>query len=352
MQKMKIYLDPGKNYYKVNLHCHSRLSDGRATPETIKEEYKKRGYSAVAFTDHEHLINSKNLSDDEFIALTGVELGISGEKVDKDSPLPSSKQLHINLFAKDPDCDTTPFYSEKHDWYKFDDVRHLVKPICPMERAHTSEKINELVKKAHELGFLVSYNHPNWSLETAADYLGYEGFDFVEVHNTGCVKVGHPDDEYVFDNMMKAGKRIHCVATDDNHNAYGFDEPKTDSFGGWVMVAADKLGYKELIESLEAGDFYASTGPEIHSISLDVVNEEGVIKVECSPASAVYLITQGRRNTRNLAEGGVPLTSACLKLYPQDTRFRIRVDDAYGRSAYSQIYDIPEDAPRVVIKKS
>ena len=226
-----------------------------------------------------------------------------------------------------------------------------MKPICPFERAHTAEKINELVEKAHELGFLVSYNHPDWSLETALDYLYYDGFDFIEVHNTGCVKAGHHNDECAYDNMMKAGKKIFCVATDDNHNAYGFDEPKTDSFGGWVMIGADKLGYKELMDSLEAGDFYASTGPEIYSISLDDSGEEGLIKVECSPAKAVYMITQGRRNTRALAEEGELITSASLKLYPQDVKFRIRVDDGCGHSAYSQIYDIPEDAPRVVVKK-
>jgi hypothetical protein len=208
-----------------------------------------------------------------------------------------------------------------------------------------------MIRKAHELGFLVSYNHPNWSLETSEDYLSYEGFDFVEVHNTGCVKTGYPNDEYVFDNMMKAGKNIFCIATDDNHNAYGFDEPKTDSFGGWVMVGADRLGYKEIMDSLESGDFYASTGPEIYSISIEGSGEEGLVKVECSPAAAVFMITQGRRCTRALDETGEGISSASLKLYPQDTKFRIRVDDGRGHSAYSQIYDIPEDTPRVVIKK-
>ena len=348
---MITYLDPNKNYYKANLHCHTRRSDGRATPKTVKEEYKKRGYAAVAFTDHEHLINSGDLSDEDFVAITGVELGISGEKIDTFSPLPSAKQLHINLYAKDPDCTVTPFYSEKSDWYKFDNVRHLVTPTEPMTRIHTAECINRLVKRAHELGFLVSYNHPTWSLETANDYLSYEDFDFVEVHNTGCVKSGYSNEEYAFDNMMKAGKRTYCVATDDNHNAYGFDEPKTDSFGGWVMIAADKLGYRQLMDSLEAGDFYASTGPEIYSIVLDDSGEEGVIKVECSPAKAVYLITQGRRNGRVLKETEEELTSASIKIYPQDVRFRIRVDDENGHSAYSQIYDIPADTPRVIVKK-
>ena len=349
---MKVYLDPAKNYYKVNLHCHTRRSDGRATPEQVKEEYKKRGYSAVAFTDHEHLINSKDLSDSEFIAINGCELGITGPTVDSYSPLPSSKQIHVNLYAKDEKCDLTPFYSEKRDAYKFDDVRHLVKPGEPMERAHTAECINQMVKRAHELGYLISYNHPNWSLATSEDYLCYEGFDFVEVHNTGCVKSGHHDDETVFDNMMKAGRKIFCVASDDNHNAYGFDEQKTDSFGGWVMVAADRLGYTELMTSLEAGDFYASTGPEIYSITLDDSGEESVVRVECSPASAVFLITQGRRCGRALDEDGEGVRSAAIKLYPQDVRFRIRVDDQRGRSAYSQIYEIPADAPRVVVKKS
>jgi len=348
---MKVYLDPEKNYYKANLHCHTRYSDGRAAREAVKEEYKKRGYSAVAFTDHEHLINVKELCEEDFIAINGCELSIGGHKVDTFSPLPSSKQIHLNLYAKDPDCKITPFYSEKKDFYKFDDVRHLVTPGEPFERLHTSEAVNEMVKRAHELGFLVSYNHPNWSLHTAEDYLSYDGFDFVEVHNSGCVSSGYHDDEGVFDNMMKAGKRIAPVAADDNHNIYGFDSPLMDSFGGWVMIGAERLGYRELMESLEAGDFYASTGPEIHSIILDDSGEEGIVRVKCSPAKAVFFITQGRRNGRAVAPCGETLTEAELKIYPQDIRFRIRVDDGEGHSAYSRIYDIPEDAPRVIVKK-
>ena len=348
---MKVYLDSDKKRFKANLHCHTRLSDGRAAPETVKEEYKKRGYSVVAFTDHEHLINSKHLSDSDFLAITGVELSITGEKVDTFAPTPSAKQLHFNLYAKDPDCDVTPFYAENRDWYKFDDVRHLVKPVEPMPRVHTHDAVNAIVKRAHELGFLVSYNHPNWSLETAEDYLGYEGFDFVEVHNTGCATVGHHDDEAAFDNMMKAGKRIFCIATDDNHNAAGFESVKCDSFGGWTNILADKLEYGEIMGALEKGDFYCSTGPEICSISLDDSGEESVIKVTSSPVKRMFLITQGRRNGRSLSEDGSLITEGAFKLYPQDYRFRIKIEDEAGGCAYSQIYDIPDDAPRVKVVK-
>ena len=348
---MKTYFDSSKKQYKANLHCHTRASDGRATAETVKEEYKKRGYSAVAFTDHEHLFNYAHLSDEDFVAINGYELGISGPKVDTDSPLPSGKQIHINLFATDPNCDITPFYAESRDWYKFDDLRHLVKAAEPFERKFSPEAINVLVARAHELGFLVSLNHPNWSLITAEDYLGYNGFDFMEIYNTGTVRSGHHTDEAAFNDMMKAGKRIFCTAADDNHNAAGFDGPKTDSFGGFVMIAAEKLGYSEIMDALAAGDFYASTGPEIHSISLDDSGEEGLIRIKCSPAKAIYLITQGRRNARALPEEGEELiTEGKIKLYPQDCRFRIRVEDENGGCAWSQIYDIPEDAPRVTVK--
>ena len=349
---MKVYLDSSKKWFKANLHCHTTLSDGRATPATVKEEYKKRGYSIVAFTDHEHLINSKHLSDPDFLAITGVELSIAGPKVDTCSPLPSAKQIHINLYAKDPDCDVTPFYSAKGDWYKFEDVRHLVKPIEIIERVHSPECLNALIKRAHELGFLVSFNHPNWSLETAEDYLSYDGFDFIEVHNTGTKVLGYHNDEAAFNDMMKAGKRIFCVATDDNHNYGGFDPSRSDSFGGWTMIRADELEYGKIMDALERGDFYATTGPEIHSITLDDSGEESLIRVSSSKVKRMFLLTQGRRTSRALPSVDEEfMTEGAFKLYPQDCKFRIKVEDEYGRTAYSQIYDIPADCPRVVIKK-
>ena len=54
---MKKYLLPKEGkFYKANLHMHTTISDGRMTLEETKEEYQKRGYSIVAFTDHEVLL--------------------------------------------------------------------------------------------------------------------------------------------------------------------------------------------------------------------------------------------------------------------------------------------------------
>ena len=74
---MKKYLLPENgSFYKTNLHAHTTISDGKLSPEEVKAWYKAHGYSAVCFTDHEVLIDQRELCDDEFIALHGYEVSI------------------------------------------------------------------------------------------------------------------------------------------------------------------------------------------------------------------------------------------------------------------------------------
>ena len=72
----RILLDETKPFFKANMHCHTVCSDGQKTPTEIKAHYKANGYSIVAFTDHEHLLDHSDLNDDAFLAITGCELGI------------------------------------------------------------------------------------------------------------------------------------------------------------------------------------------------------------------------------------------------------------------------------------
>ncbi len=338
---MKVYLDKNKNYYKANLHCHSRYSDGRATREEIKEQYKAHGYSAVAFTDHEHTIGTEGLSDDEFIAIVGCELAVVGPECDLQSPSPSTKQVHMCFYAKDPSNTLTPCYNEERDvrFYKYEDVRHLVTHEDNYNRVHTHEGINEMIRIGHEKGFLVSFNHPAWSLQNGNDYLGYEGFDFVEVHNSACeVVLGLPSAEIVYNEMLHAGKRIYCSAADDNHNGAGFEGPRSDSFSSWVMINAEKLDYASLMNGLENGDFYASTGPEIYSLT---VEDDLCVHVTFSPdVYRASIITQGRGSS---AKYDFENNTAVFKIAPKDVSFRIRLEDKCGKKAYTQLYDIPED---------
>ena len=129
------------------------------------------------------------------------------------------------------------------------------------------------------MGFLVCFNHPVWSLDYEADYLNYEGLDFAEIFNTGCDRAGLYAYDQMIDVMVKHGKMVGCFAADDNHNGNGFDTPNCDSFGGWIMINAEKLTYESVIDALKNHNFYASCGPEIYSIT----KEGDKITVKTSP---------------------------------------------------------------------
>ena len=88
------------NLYKANLHCHTTCSDGRLTPQQVKEKFKAHGYSVIAFTDHNVIVDHSDLNDEGFLALTGVE-------VDTDSFIYGPKHAfnqtcHLCLIARDP----------------------------------------------------------------------------------------------------------------------------------------------------------------------------------------------------------------------------------------------------------
>ena len=42
----------GNKRYKINLHTHTTVSDGRVSPEEAARVYHQSGYDAIALTDH------------------------------------------------------------------------------------------------------------------------------------------------------------------------------------------------------------------------------------------------------------------------------------------------------------
>ncbi len=69
----RIWLLPQEGaFYKANLHCHTTFSDGVWTPEQVKKEYQARGYSIVAFTDHNVYRFHRGLCDEHFVALAAM----------------------------------------------------------------------------------------------------------------------------------------------------------------------------------------------------------------------------------------------------------------------------------------
>lgn len=330
------------NFYKANLHCHSTVSDGALTPEQIKEEYKKRGYSIVAYTDHDVLVSQRHLKDESFLPLNAYEIEVTQgheqeraiigmESVDK-------KTCHICLIAIDENnlkqvCFHRSAYtvgngSKYLDKVQFDDKEPN------FIRKYTPECINEIIKRAKEGGFFVTYNHPVWSHEEYSDYMNYHGMHAMEICNYSCMKAGY--EEYnpdIYDKMLRSGKRLYCLSTDDNHNKFPPHSNSTDSFGGFTMIKAEKLEYSAITKALLNGDFYASQGPLIEELYL----EDDKVTIKCSPAKSITLSVGTRRNKITHAEGEL-LTQATFPVSKDLKYFRLTVTDKEGNHANTNAY--------------
>ena len=207
---MKIFIDENKNFYKANMHSHSVYSDGKLTPEQIKKAYLEKGYSVVAFTDHEAVVNNSHLTDDKFLALVGTEISFKKEGflTVSTSVKTDMKVCHINAYSISPENDETPCYDVRYDKYLTSRPQGLAKLNTPYERKYTIEGINEAIKVCAKNGYLLSFNHPTWSLEDVEEYLKYEGLTFLEVLNGACntLETG-ADDEHVYDLFLRKGKK-------------------------------------------------------------------------------------------------------------------------------------------------
>lgn len=332
---MEILLGKNKQFYKANLHAHTHLSDGKLSPEELKSEYKKRGYSVVAFTDHEHLLDNSYLTDDEFLAITACEIAIKeGSPTDSTLKNPGLRVCHLNFYSFHPHNENTPYYNKLYDKFLNVNSTPRVKPQPDHERVYGVEGINEIIKGATEQGFLVSYNHPSWSLETALDYSGLKNLFAVEIYNHSCNRLGFTDDEAAYDHLLRRGNRLFCTATDDNHDKSPIGTAANDSFGGWVCINAENLEYDAVMDALKNGNFYSSTGPEI----LEISRTDSTVTVRCSPASRVFLITGGRRTEACFSENGIPINEVTFELRETDKYVRIRVEDYCGKKAWSNAY--------------
>ena len=253
---MKKYLLPQTGqFFKANLHCHTTISDGKMTPEEIKAEYASSGYSVVAFTDHDVLIPHPELADEKFLPLNAYEMEINEHYPRK----LGSKTCHMCLIALEPDnvkqiCFHRSKYLPGNTANYVSQVKHDENEP-DYEREYTGECINDIMKKARDNGFFVTYNHPTWSREGHNDYDRYNYMHAMEVYNCASESMGYVEyNEKDYDDMLVNGKRIYCVAADDTHN-------QSTCFGGFITIKAEKLEYKAITDAMIAGNFYRPKYP-------------------------------------------------------------------------------------------
>ena len=325
---MKKYLLPETgNFYKANLHAHTVMSDGRDTPEEVKEMFKERGYSIVAYTDHDVFVDRSYLCDEDFLALNGIEVEINGEIR---SGWINQDTCHLNFIALKQDNLVCPCYHRTEYLYaNAPKYRHLIKydeTLPDYERFYTGECISDMLKTARDSGFYTVYNHPGESLENYPIYSGYKNMHAVEIYNGAYI-----DDGHIYDDLLRLGNKIHCVAGDDSHSV-------ANSFCAWTMIKAENLEYETVTNALLNGDFYSSRGPEIYELYV----EDGTIHIKTSDAVTIMFLSNSRGAGRKFvkAEEGKLINEAEFCVKKECEYVRIVVVGPTGKTAATNAYSV------------
>ena len=336
---MKHLLPQVPQYFKANLHTHTTVSDGVLTPEQARDAYREKGYSVLALTDHSVTVAHQELNLPDFLMLTGAEIDMEQTNIPKGFP---AKLRHLCILSKDP----------YRQWVPFKDPCPIPNSI-PYEatnefgglsREYDYDKINKAIAECNRQGFLVTYNHPVWSLEHYPDYAPMEGLWAMEYRNTGCIVSGYDENNsQVYQDMLSLGKFIVPIMADDMHTPV---RNGAEELGGsWTMIGAEKLEYTAVMEALEKGDLYSSCGPEIYSLTID----GNMLTLTCSEAAHVQMISH-TRFCRHIYAQDTPVTTAQFDLSwlfnnsqeNPNAFVRLVVTDATGKYAVTRAYRIAE----------
>ncbi len=340
---MKKYLIENKRYYKANLHTHTTNSDGKMTPEEVKDWYKKLGYNIVAFTDHVYMEDfNTRLSDDSFVALNGYENAVYPIKKAKDYNRYETPVYHFCFFAKDKNN------------LKMDGITSLDLNMWPNIAKNTkkedkiyggkfsrikykSSSINRMIKKANEHGYLVQYNHPAWSLHTYKDYIRLKGLWGVEVYNnSSCVNGINDCTDRQLEDLSRIGQGVCAIASDDSHNWQRIG-------GGFTYIGAKELSYDAVIDAMVKKDIYASTGPTFKYIYV----EDGKAYVKSSEVVRISMIIDKRfcKSTsfeideeKMLIDKTRTGNEAVFEIYPNSEYIRFELTDINGNKAWTRAY--------------
>ncbi|MCK0147974.1 histidinol-phosphatase [Arenibacter sp. F26102] len=303
-----------KRWYKGNLHTHSFWSDGDEFPETILDWYKSNDYQFIALSDHNTISMEekwiKVREDSIYQNSFRKYLETYGEdwvdyKMDSGKVEVKLKTYaeYSNLFEKAGEFlvihseEITDRYEDKHVHMNATNIQEKIDPQGGNSISDVMQNnLNAVLKQRKETGvpIMPHINHPNFfysiSLE---DMISLKGERFFEVYN------GHPmvhnmgdsthiSTEEMWDQInisyIESKKPImYGLATDDSHNYHKMGHKWSNSGRGWVMVQADTLSAPSLIEAMEKGNFYSTTGVTLKALESGKKN----LKVEVEPETGV-----------------------------------------------------------------
>ena len=295
-------------WYKGNTHTHTLNSDGDSHPDDVAKWYKQRGYAFVVITDHNVLTSVEALN-----ALHGLDerfLVIRGEEV---TDRFGEKPIHINALAPS----------------------RLVAPQGGTSVVDVLQRDVNAIRAADGVPHL---NHPNFGWAVTADELAQvQGMRLFEVFN------GHPQVnnvggggvaglEEAWDAILSSGKLLYGLATDDAHHFKRPEDPTAARPGqGWVVVRADTLTPRAILDAMERGEFYSSTGVELRDYRVSATEMTLDIRTTAWSKYRVQFIGRGGRV---LSE--VTTNPATYRITGDEGYVRARVLESNGQKAWTQ----------------
>ncbi len=286
-------------WLKGNLHTHSLWSDGDHFPEMIIKWYKDNGYQFIGLSDHnifqegEKWVSAPSESPKYWAYEAYVEeFGsdwVETKMVDSilQVKLKTYNQYRSTLEIPDsflivPCEEITSSFERKPVHINASNIDDKIDPI----RANS---VTEVIQQTLDAVFLqrqqsgkkimAHLNHPNfgWGI-SIEDLKPLRKNRFFEVYNGHPAVNNYGDSMHISTEMMWDLLNIHYVetdkdlllgiATDDSHNYHQQGLRYSNTGRGWVMVKQDTLSGNSIVDALESGSFYASTGVEMDEITI------------------------------------------------------------------------------------
>ena len=299
---------PPARWLKGNTHTHTTESDGDSTPDVVTRWYRDRGYQFLVLSDHNVLTSIEALralygTDDQFLLIKGEEV------TDKFGDRP----VHINGL----------------------DVSAKVDPQGGTSLLDVLQRDVDAIRRVRGVPHI---NHPNfrWAFSTG-ELRQVRNMRLIEIFN-GHPQVnnlgggGVPGLEEVWDAILSSGIPMYGIAVDDAHTFKQPGNPAVAGPGrGWVMVRAERLEAGAILQALEDGRFYASTGVELS----DYVATASAMTVTVTQDTwAKYRIQFIGKGGRVLHEA---LDSPAQYVFRGDESYvRAKVIESNGRVAWCQ----------------
>jgi len=295
-------------WYKGNTHTHTLNSDGDSTPDDVVRWYREHRYQFLVLTDHNFLtsvdgLNALHGADEKFLVIKGEEVT---DRFDE-------KSLHINGL----------------------DVNSLVPPQGGSSVVDVLQRNVDAIRQANGIPHI---NHPSFRWSVTAEELQrvrnnrlFEIFNgHPEVNNVGGG--GVPGLEEAWDAILTNGTLLYGVAVDDAHVFKAPGNPDVAGPGrGWVAVRAPRLEARALLDSLERGDFYATTGVELTDYQATARQITVAVNATAFSKYRIQFIGKGGRVLREIAE-----PTATYEIRGDEGYVRARVLESNGRMAWCQ----------------